>query len=200
LPLKVNHILKVTEEQYTPEQLDAIAADESDLPDNSELEAVAVQIEKIAQRQRQITAQIQISQSVVKVWKVLTDYEALADFIPNLAESRLLKHPDGGIRLEQVGQERFLRFNFSARVVLDLEENFPKEITFRMVEGDFKDFSGSWDLEPFCCGQQMGTNLRYTLRVWPKPTMPVAIIERRLAKDLKLNLLAIRQRAEALST
>jgi hypothetical protein len=86
--------------------------------------------------------------------------------------------------------------NFSARVVLDLEEHFPKEITFQMVEGDFKDFSGSWCLESYSLGQETGTNLCYTVKVWPKLTMPVGIIERRLAKDLQLNLLAIYQRLE----
>jgi ribosome-associated toxin RatA of RatAB toxin-antitoxin module len=204
--MKANHILKVTEQQYTPEELDSIITEdetylEADLAGNvHELKAVAVQIEKIAERQRQITAKIQIPQPVAQVWKVLTDYEALADFIPNLATSRLLEHPHDGIRLEQIGSQRFLRFNFSARVVLDLEEKFPQEITFRMIEGDFKDFSGSWGLEPYSLAQEMGTNLCYILRVWPKRTMPVGIIERRLAKDLQLNLLAIRQRVEALAS
>ncbi|MCX7595873.1 MAG: cyclase, partial [Fischerella sp.] len=39
----------------------------------------------------------------------------------------------------------------------------------------------------------------YTVKVWPKRTMPGRIIERRLAKDLQLNLLAIRQRLEDLT-
>ncbi|MCX7596427.1 MAG: cyclase, partial [Fischerella sp.] len=135
----------MTEEKYTPEELDLIATEEDDSSleanlagDALDLQAVAVQIEKIADRQRQISATIQIPQPVAKVWEVLTNYEALADFIPNLANSRLLEHPNGGIRLEQIGSQRFLRLNFSARVVLDLEEYFPKEIIFQMVEGDFK--------------------------------------------------------------
>ena len=157
------------------------------------LQDVEVQTEAVAERQRQITAKIQISNPVEQVWQVLTDYEALADFIPNLTQSRLLQHPTGGIRLEQVGSQRFLRLNFSARVVLDLEENFPHEINFNMVEGDLKAFIGSWQLKPDTISGN-GTNLYYTVRVWPKRTMPVAIIERRLSSDLRLNLLAIRQR------
>jgi ribosome-associated toxin RatA of RatAB toxin-antitoxin module len=161
---------------------------------------VEVQIQKIAERQRQISAKVQIPQPVEKIWKVLTDYEALPDFLPNLAKSRLIEHPNGGIRLEQVGSQRLLNFNFSARVVLDLEECFPKEINFRMVEGDFKGFSGSWCLEPYSLGEYIGTNLCYTIQVWPKLTMPVGIIENRLSKDLRLNLVAIHQRVEELAT
>ncbi|MDZ8189207.1 MAG: SRPBCC family protein [Nostoc sp. ChiSLP02] len=198
----------MTQEHNTTENLDFQSSTddinlevlEADLPADTValLDKVEVQIQKIAQRQRQITARIQIPQPVEKIWQVLTDYEALADFIPNLAKSSLIEHPDGGIRLEQIGSQRLLNFNFCARVVLDLKEYFPKEINFQMVEGDFKDFSGRWYLEPYSLGECVGTNLCYTIQVWPKLTMPIGIIENRLSKDLRLNLLAIYQRVEAL--
>ncbi|MEH2043995.1 SRPBCC family protein [Nostoc sp.] len=190
----------MTKKQNTTENpdLQSFADDtnlERDLPAK-----VEVQIEKIAERQRQISAKVQIPHPVEQIWKVLTNYEALPDFIPNLAKSCLIEHPNGGIRLEQVGSQRLLNFNFCARVVLDLEECFPKAINFCMVEGDFKGFSGSWCLEPYSFGEYLGTNLSYTIQVWPKLTMPVGIIENRLSKDLRLNLLAIHQRVEELAS
>ncbi|WP_373527177.1 SRPBCC family protein [Nostoc sp.] len=194
-------------EQNTTENFDFPSpSDDTNLEEDLPADAVAlaakveIKIEKIAQRQRQISATIQILQPVEHIWKVLTDYEALPDFLPNLAKSRLIAHPNGGIRLEQIGSQRLLNINFCARVVLDLEEYFPKEISFRMVEGDFKGFSGSWCLEPYSLGEYIGTNLCYTIQVWPKLTMPVAIIENRLSKDLRLNLLAIHQRVEHLAS
>ncbi len=167
--------------------------------DAGDLSRVEVVVEKIADRQRQITAKVAISRPPELVWKVLTNYEALPDFIPNLAKSKLLEHPNGGIRVEQVGSQRLLNFNFSARVVLDLEEEFPKQINFQMVEGDLKAYSGSWQLQPFFVGNQKATNLTYSIFVLPKRTMPVGIIEKRLSSDLRVNLLAIRQRAEELA-
>ncbi len=192
------------EHHIQPAELDISLADdeihlEPNLESDAALEAVQVQIEKIADRQRRITAKVRVPQPVEQVWKVLTNYEALADFIPNLASSRQLEHPKGGIRLEQIGSQRLLRFNFCARVILDLEEFFPHKISFQMVEGDFKDFFGNWSLEPYSTGNFMGTYLYYTVQVWPKLTMPVGILERRLSKDMKLNLLAIRQRVEELA-
>jgi len=197
----------VIKEQNTTENFDFPSpSDDINLEGDLLADAVAlaakveIKIEKIAQRQRQISARIQIPQPVEHIWKVLTDYEALPDFLPNLAKSRLIEHPNGGIRLEQIGSQRLLNINFCARVVLDLEEYFPKEINFHMVEGDFKGFSGSWCLEPYSLGEYIGTNLCYTIQVWPKRTMPVAIIENRLSKDLRLNLLAIHQRVEHLAS
>ncbi|BAZ37969.1 hypothetical protein NIES4101_38980 [Calothrix sp. NIES-4101] len=166
--------------------------------DAPELQAVEVEIAKVAERQRRITARIKISRSPEIVWKVLTDYEALADFIPNLAKSSLLEHPKGGIRLEQIGSQRLLNFNFCARVVLDLEENFPQEITFQMVEGDLKEFSGSWQLQPCSVDNQSGTHLCYSIFVHPKRIMPIGVIERRLSTDLRVNMFAIQQRVETL--
>jgi ribosome-associated toxin RatA of RatAB toxin-antitoxin module len=196
----------VTKEHNATENLDfPSASDDINLEEDLSthpaalLAKVEVEVEKIAQRQRQISAKVQIPQPVEKIWKVLTDYEALADFIPNLAKSRLMEHPEGGIRLEQIGSQRILKFNFCARVVLDLEEYFPKEINFRMVEGDFKGFSGSWCLEPCLVGEYVATNLSYTIQVWPKLTMPIGMIENRLTKDIQLNLLAIYQRVEELA-
>lgn len=167
--------------------------------DNTNLQDVTVEVEKITERQRQITAKIKIPHPLEKVWQVLTDYQTLPEFIPGLASSRKLEHPTGGIRLEQVGSQRLLKINFSARVVLDLEEYFPNTISFKMVEGDFKDFSGSWDLNNCVLNDKTGTLLCYRVKIWPKITMPIRVIEPRISQDMQSNLLAIRQRIEELS-
>lgn len=179
-------------------EFDELAEPEDIGIESSLLDTVEVQIEQIAQRTRKISAKLSIPHAIEPIWRVLTNYEALADFIPNLAVSRRLEHPTGGIRIEQVGTQRLLRFNFSARVVLDLEEKFPHEINFNLVEGDLKAFSGAWQLESGEQADNVATNLCYTVCVLPKRTMPVAIIERRLSNDLRLNLLAIRQRVNDL--
>jgi ribosome-associated toxin RatA of RatAB toxin-antitoxin module len=170
----------------------------ADAADNSELlAAVEVQTEALQGRERQLSAKIQINHSVEAVWQVLTDYESLADFIPNLQISRRLAHPDGGIRLEQIGTQKIMRLNVSARVVLDLEEHYPRQINFTMIDGDFKSFSGFWRLD--CAApHSLQTALTYFVQVLPKRTMPVSLIERRIRRDLPFNLVAIQQRVNQL--
>ncbi len=170
-----------------------------DLPLDALLpEDVEVQTDRAEGRQRQISAKIQIPHSTEQVWQILTDYETLADFIPNLSKSKRIEHPQGGIRLEQVGTQCLMNFKFCARVVLDMVEQFPHQIEFQMIEGDFKSFSGSWQLEPMTLAGRSATALRYTLLVLPPRTMPIGLIERRLKQNLAANLVAIRQRAETL--
>ncbi len=146
-------------------------------------------------RQRELCARILIPCALEKVWALLTDYDQLDQYIPNLSASRRIPHPHGKIRLEQVGTQQFFRLNFSARVVLDMEEEYPHAIHFAMVEGDFKAFQGSWKLQAIDVEGQLYTHLSYCLTILPKLGFPVQIIENCLGKDLTANLIAIRDRA-----
>lgn len=157
---------------------------------------VAISTQKLAGRQRRIRASIQIPFELKQVWQVITDYDRLADFIPNLTQSQRLPHPAGGIRLEQVGSQCFLNIKFCARVVLDMVERFPQELGFSMVEGDFRQFEGVWRLEPIANGS--GTQLIYDLLVLPPRVMPAGLIEQHICHNLSENLTAIRDRAAAL--
>ena len=150
-------------------------------------------------RQRKIAAGVFIPCGAEQVWQVLTDYDRLADFIPNLARSRRIDHPEGKIQVEQVGSECLLKMKFCARVVLEMVEQFPHQIEFKMVEGDFKAFSGNWSLQPIEFKEKSGdlrsgTRLDYTAVIWPGRLMPVGMIERRLSQNLRINLAAIHHR------
>jgi ribosome-associated toxin RatA of RatAB toxin-antitoxin module len=168
----------------------------SNSTDDALCEAVQLTVTKLEGRQRRVEATINLPYPAAQVWQVLTDYEALAEFIPNLSKSCRLPHPTGGIRIEQIGVQNLRVVTFSARVVLDMTEEFPSALRFAMVEGDFKQFSGAWLLEPMA-DNEAGTNLTYVLDVWPKATIPVIAIEQRLKKDLPRNLCAIRDRLAA---
>jgi ribosome-associated toxin RatA of RatAB toxin-antitoxin module len=161
--------------------------------DEIKTEDVLLTISKLEGRQRRIEATIHLPHSVERVWQLLTDYEKLAEFIPNLSKSCRIPHPEGGIRLEQVGIQNLRIVTFSARVVLDMTEEFQSAIRFQMVEGDFKAFAGAWLLQPMPESESGGTRLTYCLEVWPKPAIPVIAIEQRLRKDLPANLRAIRE-------
>ncbi|PSB22697.1 cyclase [filamentous cyanobacterium CCP2] len=172
-------------------EVEELTDDYGDLP----FEQVEITTCNAQGRQREIAAKIQIPHSIEQVWQILTDYDHLADFIPNLSKSQRIEHPQGGIRIEQVGIESLLKLKFCARVVLDMVEHFPDRLDFSMVEGDFKAFTGSWTLQPASPDGKI-TELSYSVSVLPPRMMPVGMIERRLRKGLVLNLSAIRQQAE----
>jgi ribosome-associated toxin RatA of RatAB toxin-antitoxin module len=164
------------------------------------LNDVEVATQRLGGRQTHIGAQIYVPCPADRVWQVLTAYDQLAEFIPNLEQSRCLPSPSPDtIRIEQIGSECFLAFKFCARVVLDMVEHYPHRLDFSMVEGDFKSFSGSWTIAPVGSESQSGTvsgvQLAYGVTLVPTRLMPVRLIEKHLRKNLVLNLAAIRQRA-----
>ena len=189
-------------EAYPEINPDEIAIAATGIPtdiDPNILETVTVTSEKLQGRQRRITAEIAIPQTIENVWRVLTDYEHLADFIPNLAKSRRLPDEDGKIRIEQIGSQCLFNLKFCARVVLQMQEQFPQCIGFEMVEGDFKGFNGAWKLAETSVEGEAGTVLTYELLVLPRLTMPIGLIEKRLRHDMAVNLSAIYQRTLAVS-
>ncbi|MEL6814151.1 MAG: SRPBCC family protein [Cyanobacteria bacterium J06598_3] len=154
---------------------------------------VEISTEKRPARERRILASVTIPQPIDKVWDIITDYEKLSDFVPNLTSSKLLPNSEGRIRLEQIGAQCFLKFKFCARVVLDMTETFPNEVSFAMKEGDFKHFVGAWKLQP--TADASSTRLSYDLIVKPPLAMPATLIEHHICHNMTANMLAIRQRA-----
>ena len=159
--------------------------------------AVNITIEKLEERQRHVLAKIQIPYPLEQVWQVLTAYETFAEFMPSLIQSKRLDHPIGGVRIEQVRSKTFMGMNFSARSVFDIEEKFPHEIHYQLIEGDMKAFSGYWRLEPWSSSEsKAGIDLIFDFFVSPKRILPMALIEHILSHNIPANMLAIRQRVE----
>jgi ribosome-associated toxin RatA of RatAB toxin-antitoxin module len=183
---------------------DAISFEPTTVPEDLSLAieknegSLQIATEKLPGRHRRISATISIPCPVEQVWHVLTDYENLADFIPNLTVSRKLEGDDSRTLLEQVGSQCFLNIQFCARVVLDMVEQFPNSIGFTMVEGDFKTFEGVWKLQKDDAGDGL-TRLVYDITICPPRAVPAVLIERHLRHDLTQNLQAIRRQAIAVA-
>ncbi|KAJ4835026.1 hypothetical protein Tsubulata_043441 [Turnera subulata] len=160
---------------------------------------VHCEVEVISWRERRINGQISVFADTQSVWNALTDYECLADFIPNLVSSGRIPCPyPGRIWLEQRGFQSALYWHIEARVVLDLQEILlsenTRELHFSMVDGDFKKFEGKWSLNS---GTRPGTTiLSYEVNVIPRFNLPAIFLERIIRSDLPVNLRALACRAE----
>ncbi|CAL9094829.1 unnamed protein product [Musa acuminata var. zebrina] len=162
-------------------------------------EEVHCEVDVVSWRERRVRAWILVSADVESVWSVLTDYERLADFVPNLVYSGRIPCPHKGrIWLEQRGLQRALYWHIEARVVLDLQE-FPNsangsELHFSMVDGDFSKFEGKWTVK---AGPRSSmATLSYEVTVVPRFNFPAIFLERIIGSDLPVNLRAVACRAE----
>ncbi len=146
---------------------------------------------------RRLAAQLTTFLDFDCIWEVLTNYNNLSDFIPNLFSSEVLSRKDNEVHLKQVGSQEFLGLNFSAEVFIRLIEDKPNGILrFNLIKGDFRRFEGSWKISHFPL--EKCSSLTYELIVQGCFGMPVALIEKHLRKNLKTNLLAVEQAAFAI--
>ena len=156
------------------------------------LDTIQQEMERLPQGVRRLAVQLRLDLDPTWLWTVLTDYEHLQDFIPNLASSRLLWRHQRQVALEQIGSQQFCGLRFSARVQLEITEQ-PEQgrLLFRMLEGDFRCFEGSW----WVGADAISSWLLYELTVQGKPGMPLGLIEQRLQQDLASNLRGVQQEA-----
>ncbi|XP_058731122.1 uncharacterized protein LOC131602914 [Vicia villosa] len=160
---------------------------------------VHCELQVVSWRERRVKAEISINADIDSVWNALTDYEHLADFIPNLVWSGRIPCPfPGRIWLEQRGFQRAMYWHIEARVVLDLQEflnsEWDRELHFSMVDGDFKKFEGKWSVKSGT--RSSSTNLSYEVNVIPRFNFPAIFLERIIRSDLPVNLRALAYRVE----
>ena len=157
------------------------------------LDTIQQVMERLPRGARRLAVQLRLSLDPHWIWSVLTDYNNLHRYIPNLEASRQLWRRGARVALEQVGCQQFCGLRFSARVQLELEERAEEgRLDFHMLSGDFRRFEGSW-----CLGSDaIGTWLLYDLTVQGGAGMPIGLIEQRLQHDLACNLRGVQQEAQ----
>ena len=94
-------------------------------------------------QKRRIYAEVKVQASIEQIWRVITDYDHLADFVPNLVTSeRLPSGSTGRTHLRQRGCSQSLFWRLEAEAVLECVEVHKrmgaKELKFTAIEGDFK--------------------------------------------------------------
>lgn len=83
-----------------------------------------------------------------------------------MTDNRRLEHLSGGIRLEQISTKSVVGIKISARSIVDIEERFPHEIHYQLIEEDLKGFSGYWRLKTISSSQyQTGIELIHNFTV-----------------------------------
>ena len=166
---------------------------------------------------RRAVAAVTVDAPASLVWEVLTDYDHLAEFIPNLAASERIKLPPSApanvVRVRQVGYKRMMYMCLHAESVLDLIEKPCSEIQFRQVAGDFERFQGKWMLSEGPADPELAgagytgpqTQLKYAMEIIIPHTGRMLgviepVLERVVFEDAPANLAAIKRRVEALAT
>jgi hypothetical protein len=158
-------------------------------------------------RRFEAEAVLDLAADAQTVWDTITDYDALALFMPGIRNCRVVERQAVGRRgerlvVEQQGEFRFLLFSQSMTVLLNIEHETLRVAEAKAVRFDlgmFKRsaidvFEGRYELEPLAArGTRPRTRLRYTSRIGLLLPPPPAIGSVAVRQNLTAQLQAVAQ-------
>ena len=115
-----------------------------------------------------VQAEAQLDASLETAWRVLTDYEHYAEFIPDLKSSRVLARSGNTAIVEQRGEAGFFFYHFPLEVTFSVTEIPGNTVSSRAISGTFREMIGTYVLTE----TRAGVRLVYTGRLVPSFTLP----------------------------
>lgn len=112
-----------------------------------------------------------------QAWRVLTDYDRLSEFVPDLVSSRVLSRGSNEAIVEQRSQPGFLFISHPVHMVVRVTEQPFSTIDVALISGDMKRYSAHWELVPSTQPGQEGTLITYSGTMAPDFFMPPLVGE-----------------------
>ena len=126
-----------------------------------------------------VTAAFALTESPDTVMAVLTDYDRIPQYLPDVTVSRVLERTATGAIVEQQALSRFMMFSKRVHLVLDVREE-ARSLRFRDRCGQsFSSYQGSWVISQ----HDSVTVVDYQLSARPAFEVPAFVLKRLLKRD-----------------
>ncbi|WP_426194662.1 SRPBCC family protein [Massilia sp. DWR3-1-1] len=122
------------------------------------------------------------------VWRILTDYNRMAEYVPDLKSARVVAREGDKVTIEQHGAARLLFFSRDIHLVVQVHEQAPNRLDVSLVDGDMKVYRCSWELTPLADG---GTRLVYHATIEPKFYVPGMVGASLVRQDIARMMAAV---------
>jgi carbon monoxide dehydrogenase subunit G len=126
-----------------------------------------------------VTAEFTVAATPAAVAAVLTDFERIPEFMPDVTSSEVLSRTETGLVVQQEAVAKFMMFSKRMHLVLDVRED-GGTIRFRDRCGkSFISYEGAWHLT----GTGGDTAVSYKLSAKPAFEVPRFVLTRLLKRD-----------------
>lgn len=118
-------------------------------------EAMAQQVDITAAHRGElitVTASAELQADPHTVWAVISDYDHLAEFIPFMSRSKVVKREGDRLQVDMAGEVVFLIFRQPVDARLEVVETPPRRIVARAVSGNLRSMEGRYAVEPLPSG------------------------------------------------
>lgn len=112
-----------------------------------------------------------------QAWQVLTDYEHLPTFVPDLLRSKVLSRGPHEATIEQVSRAGFLFVSHTVHMVVHVDERPFSAIDVTLVSGDLRYYRAHWALAETTRQGESGTLITYSGELAPKFYLPPLIAQ-----------------------
>lgn len=157
--------------------------------------ALALTVERVdgagGSKVYRIASSATVAAAPAVVWRVLTDYNRMAEFVPDLKSARVVSRSGDKVVIEQLGAVRFLFFSQPIRLVVQAHEQAPGRIDVTLIEGDMKLYRAAWELHPAAAG---GTTVSYSASIEPAFYVPGVMGASLVRQDIAKMMGAVLQR------
>jgi ribosome-associated toxin RatA of RatAB toxin-antitoxin module len=148
----------------------------------------------------EVTAKMTVNADVARSWKVLTDYNRLAEFVPNLSRSQVSSSEGNERIVTQNGFAKFLFIRQNIDLVLHVTEKPMEAIDIRLVSGNMREYQARWELQamsPIRQPEDDGrTRISYAGVIAPDFYVPTLFGAALMKRDLRNMLNAVKAEME----
>jgi ribosome-associated toxin RatA of RatAB toxin-antitoxin module len=158
------------------------------------LEVSVNRVELDTMHMYQVDATGTVAAPLPKVWRILTGYERMAEFVPDMESCKILSRNGNEIILEQFGVARFLFMSKSIHLIVRVNEQPMSSIDISLISGDMKHYESHWELIPV--PETGGTRIVYSGKMIPNFYVPGILGSKMIRGDIERMMSAVLARID----
>ena len=121
-------------------------------------------------------------------WAVLTDFEHMGEFVPNLTSSQVIERSDTVLKVHQKGVARYGLFSSNYESTREIRLNPPREIRAHGVGGNVERMESLMQLQAEGSGTRMTYHAEVLPGFWFPPLIGPALVRHQTAEQFSAML------------
>jgi ribosome-associated toxin RatA of RatAB toxin-antitoxin module len=136
-----------------------------------------------------LRAHASVHATAQRAWEVLTNYDRLAEFVPNLSSSRLISRADRECVVAQEGYGQFLFIKQPIHLLVHVHETPFSNIALTLLKGNMHEYQANWAITAATAADNHLTQIAYTGTIAPAFYIPSLFGAAMMKSDLR-NMIA----------
>lgn len=158
------------------------------------LEVSVNRVDHDGQHLYEVDATGTVAAPLPKVWRILTGYERMAEFVPDMESSKVLSRNGSEVIIEQFGVARFLFMSRTIHLIVRAAEQPMSSIDISLISGDMKHYEAHWELVPV--PETGGTKIIYRGKLMPNFYVPSLLGAKMVRSDIEHMMSAVLARLD----